>query len=115
MWPRVESSSVDAEILHQRLFVVGVGPTIHQRLLDPGRECRDHFDLGLTPQLSGWGRIRKHELLQTLRLADCELGSQYSAPRMTQHIVLLQAEMGDEAFELFDEQVDGPEGGGFVL
>ena len=34
---------------------------------------------------------------------------------MTQHSVFLQAKMGDKALELLDEQVDGPERGGFVL
>ena len=34
---------------------------------------------------------------------------------MTQHIVTLQLEMGDETFELLSEQLDRPERGGFVL
>ena len=34
---------------------------------------------------------------------------------MTQHIVILQVEMRNDAFELLDEQFDGPERGGFVL
>lgn len=31
---------------------------------------------------------------------------------MTQHSVVIQAKMGNEAFELLDEQIDGPERGG---
>jgi len=34
---------------------------------------------------------------------------------MTQNVVILQVEMGDEAFVLLDEQLDGPERRGLVV